>query len=49
MKKRKVLSLIVAIALMVAMVPSMAFAEDVLLIAPADGAATDTAETTCTV
>ena len=39
MKMKKVLSLLVVIALMVAMVPSMAFADDVLLVAPADGAA----------
>ncbi|MBQ4649701.1 MAG: 5'-nucleotidase C-terminal domain-containing protein [Firmicutes bacterium] len=43
MKKRKVLALVIAFVMIFAMMPTMAFAEDVLLIAPADGAATDTA------
>ena len=43
MKKRKVLALVIAFVMIFAMMPTMAFAEDVLLIAPAGGAAADTA------
>ena len=39
MKMRKVLSLVIAFVMIFAMIPTMAFAEDVLLVAPADGTA----------